>query len=329
MFSMTPRKTELDTEIERLHGLPLGEFTAARNALAKRLRKGGDADAADAANAADYVQALPKPTASAWAVNELFQREPEKMESLLAAGRQARSAQGQTIAGRGAEALRTALREARALVDDLRRRAVDILSEAGRAPGGPLVDRVGTNLQALAFSPAAAEAARRGWLSADLDPPGFEVLAGLQLAAVPERKPTPKAKEGKAAQETKEAKEPKAARKREEREEEARKRDAEKADRERREREEEARRERVKRARAGVQEAESRADFLRRKAEQAGRVAEEASRRAEEAGQAAAEAQERFEEAEAALAQAREELEAADGPKEKPSRPQRKREGSR
>jgi hypothetical protein len=328
---MAPRKTELDTEIERLHGLPLGEFTGARNALAKRLRKAGDADAAD------YVQALPKPTASAWAVNELFQREPERMETLLAAGRQARSAQGQTISGRGTEALRSALREARGLVDDLRRRAVEILSEAGRAPGGPIVDRVGTNLQALAFSPASAEAAQRGWLSADLDPPGFEVLAGLQLAAVPARKPEPRPAAQaapKAKEKAKEKAKPGADAKRAKQEEEARKQDEEKAARERREREEAAQRERVKRARAGVQEAESRADFLRRKAEQAERVAAEASRRAEEAGQAAAEARERFEEADAALTQAREELEAArapskDEPKEKPSRPRGRREGSR
>ena len=59
---MAPRRSKLDTEIQRLYGLPFGEFTAARNQLAKELKKQGDKDASE------EVASLPKPSVSAWAV---------------------------------------------------------------------------------------------------------------------------------------------------------------------------------------------------------------------------------------------------------------------
>lgn len=302
--------TALDTELKILHGLPLGEFTAARNALAKRLRKGGDAQAAD------YVQSLPKPTASAWAVNMLFQRESERMEALLAAGEQARGAQRAAMSGGGADELRKALRAARDLQADLQARGEAILSGVGRAPGRPVTDRLAADLQALAFSPAAAEAIRRGWLSADLDPPGFEVLAGLQLAAVPARpapKPAPAAPPPTAAAkpETKPAPKPELKRDRQAEERQAREAAAKAA----REAAEAERRARVRQAEREVERAESEVDFLRRKAEQAETAAdraeaaaEEAQRRAEEARENAGRAKERQKEAEAGLAQARKAL---------------------
>ena len=47
--------------IDELYGLPLEDFVAQRDALAKRLRADGDRDAAAA------VKKLPKPTRAAWA----------------------------------------------------------------------------------------------------------------------------------------------------------------------------------------------------------------------------------------------------------------------
>src|SRR5688572_8410062 len=67
----------MDDEMRRLYRLPLGEFTAVRNALAKQLQKKGEGDAAN------EVKALPKPSVSAWAVNQLFEREADRMRSLL------------------------------------------------------------------------------------------------------------------------------------------------------------------------------------------------------------------------------------------------------
>ena len=57
-------------EIDQLFALPLDEFTAARNELARRLKQDGDAEAAEG------VRGLAKPTVAAWAVNQLARREP-------------------------------------------------------------------------------------------------------------------------------------------------------------------------------------------------------------------------------------------------------------
>ncbi|HVT58521.1 MAG TPA: hypothetical protein VHR45_08980 [Thermoanaerobaculia bacterium] len=175
---MAAKTSGLDAEIERLYRRPLQEFTAARNELAKRLRKSGRGG--EAAGAA----ALAKPTPSAWAVNLLFERERDKMEALLAAGARARAGQRQALARRGG-GLRESLAESRRLVEELRRLGAGILAEGGHADSRAMIERLGTNLQALAFSPAATAEASRRWLDRDLDPPGFEVLAGLQLASAP------------------------------------------------------------------------------------------------------------------------------------------------
>src|SRR5215203_1884 len=120
---MAPSKTGLNAEIQGLYRGPLEEFIAARNALAARLRKEKRAD--DAAEA----KALPKPTPSAWAVNQLFERRPEKMDALLGAGKRARAAQREAVSGRGAESLRESIRAARSLSDELRWDAAHILAE--------------------------------------------------------------------------------------------------------------------------------------------------------------------------------------------------------
>src|SRR5439155_7398313 len=60
----TPSSRAVDAEVEALYGLPLDEFTRARDALAKeRTRAGDKAAAAD-------VKALRKPSLTAWALNQ-------------------------------------------------------------------------------------------------------------------------------------------------------------------------------------------------------------------------------------------------------------------
>ena len=342
---MASRKSKLDQEIAELYGGPLGEFTAARQALAKRLQKEGRTD--DAAE----VKALPKPSLSAWAVNRLFSREPEAMEELLDAGERARGALRDIFSGAHPEVLREAIQTARDLADDLRRRAAELLAEeTGRLPGQAIVDRIGTNLQSLAFTPAAAAEAARGWLAGDLEPPGFEVLAGLQLAGAgrsrpeprPEARPAPRpappkpekpaAKDTERPHATARRRERLDAKSREKQErEEARLREQREreAEKERREREESRLRERVARAKADHDEIAGRADFLRRKAEQAEKAAEEAQRRADEAREAADQARERSKQADKELARARKELEKirAEQGGQQPRQPKRKRPG--
>jgi hypothetical protein len=313
---MASSKTGLNAEIRDLYRLPPEEFIAARNALSARLRKEKRAD--DAAE----VKGLPKPTPSAWAVNALFEHQGQKMDALLAAGKRARAAQREAVSGRGAESLREAIRLARGLADELRWEAAQILSQHGRAPNRTLVERIAANLQAIAFSPAAAEEASRGWLSRDLDPPGFEVLAGLQVAGSPvvdlasrrpaEKKAKPKEEEERApAPHKKVLPMPRQPSRDEIREkarvaEEERRREA--AEQARKEKEAERQRRRIAVAEEKVERARAEADPLREEAERLESEAAEARRTAEKAEQAAAKARERADRAGERLTEAQEEL---------------------
>ncbi len=306
-------RSALDAEIQDLYAQPLAEFTAARNDLAKRLQKAGDREAAT------EVKSLAKPTASAWAVNRLFQEEKERMAALLAAGAKARDALRHTLAHGEAEALREALQEERALRDDLRRRAGKLLGRAGQA----ILDRVGTNLDALALSPAAAGAAERGWLDVDLDPPGFEVLSGLSVPAAPSDRrglrlvPSPPAKKEAPARKPEPAKAAPA------RDREAEKRAAEEEKRQRqaeaaREREEARLRDELARVEEKAERASAEELSFRREAEraekeaaEAEKAAAEAARRAEAARQAAERASQRAERAARELERAQGHVEAA------------------
>ena len=306
---MATRKTGLDAEIRDLYRGPLDEFTSARNALAARLKKEKRAD--DAAE----VKSLPKPTPSAWGVNLLFDREPEKMKELLAAGKKARTAQREAVSGRGLESLRETIRDARRLADELRWDAAQILTDQGRSPSRAIVDRIAANLQALAFSPSAAEEASRGWLDRDLDPPGFEVLAGLQVAGAPvvnleARRKEREEKKKPAPAPPKPVPVPKKdVREARKEEEERRKREA--AEEARREREAERVRRRVAVAEEKVERARAEADPLREETEQAEKAVAEARRRLEEAERTAARVRERYERAAERLAHAEAGLEEA------------------
>lgn len=296
---MAPRKISPDAEIQHLYRLPAEEFTPVRNELAKRLRKEGRKDAAA------EVQALPKPTPSAWAVNALFERQPQKMEALLGAGKRARAAQREAVSGRGAEALRESIRAARALSDELRWEAGQILAEQGKPPSRIMVERIAANLQALAFSPAASEAASRGWIDRDLEPPGFEVLAGLQVAGAPVVDLAARREAKGKADEEKER--PARAAKQE-----ARRHGgaAEKARRERQEREAERLRKQIEAAEEKLERARAEADSLGGEAKDAEKAAAELRRQAETAERTAEKAREKAEKAAERLARAKEELRA-------------------
>jgi hypothetical protein len=173
---------QLQGELERLYALPPTAFTGARDELAVRLRREGRREAAA------EVKALPRPTASAWAASRLMRLEPARFRALLAAGGQARQAQRQALGGGAASSaaaarLRDALRQARTLIEELRRRGLELLGASGSPASSGTADRLGADLQALAFTAGAESAIARGWLEHDLEPPGFEVLAGLQAAA--------------------------------------------------------------------------------------------------------------------------------------------------
>jgi hypothetical protein len=158
-----------DTQVgDELFGLPPEEFVAARDELARRLRREGHAEAAK------WVKGLRRPSLSAWAVNQLARGQGRGLEGLLAAGERLRAAHQAALAGEGAAELRAAAKAEREAVAGLVRDAMALLGEAGHATTDATRDRVAATLHAAAASPEAADLVRNGRLTADLDPSGFD-----------------------------------------------------------------------------------------------------------------------------------------------------------
>jgi predicted ribosome quality control (RQC) complex YloA/Tae2 family protein len=150
-----------DEELDALYALPLDQFTAARNELAKSRK---DAE----------LRKLPKPSVPAWAVNQLVRREPKLVEELLQHGE---ALQKQTLKG-SVEALRDSQRRERETVRELVSRAEQLLER----PSAQTLERISATLTAGAQSDAGREALRSGRLAEELEPTGFEALAGMAPA---------------------------------------------------------------------------------------------------------------------------------------------------
>jgi hypothetical protein len=130
-----------DDQIDRLYGLPLSEFTAARNALAKEL--GGEQG--------KRVKALRKPSVAAWAHNQAVRGAPDKLREFLSAGEELREAYEALMGGGERKPLEDATRRERAAAGAL-------ADEAQRAAGSDVHDKVIATLRAaLADDEARAE----------------------------------------------------------------------------------------------------------------------------------------------------------------------------
>jgi hypothetical protein len=165
--------TDGNEQIDRLYGLPLDEFTGARDRLAAQLRDEGHRE--DAAR----VKRLRRPGVAAWAINQLVRNHRSEVQELLSVGEEVRQAQGAALAGGGAEAIRVISDRRRRIVDRLRDRANAVLGGAGHAAGRSTLDKVESTLMAATVDENAAEAVRVGRLERELAPPsGFEALAG-------------------------------------------------------------------------------------------------------------------------------------------------------
>jgi hypothetical protein len=174
----TSGRGETLDEIDDLFALPLDEFTPARNALAKRLKQDGDADAAE------QVGGLGKPTVAAWAVNQLARGDPEAVRSLLNVAARLRSAQERSLQGeRVADELRAAQAEEREAIRVLTRGAEQVLRDAERPASGRTLERVASLLRATAVGEPGRTALREGRLSGDVEVSGFDAFAGLEVPA--------------------------------------------------------------------------------------------------------------------------------------------------
>jgi hypothetical protein len=148
-------------EVDELYQKPAGEFTAARNRLAKRLGK----DGAD-------VKKLEKPSAPAWAVNQLYWHERAAYDRLIEASEALRAEHRKHLSGKAAD-IRAAEKTHREAVKDAGDTIRGLLKDAGDAASPATMTAVTETLEAL---PSADPPGR---LVRPLKPQGFEALAGL------------------------------------------------------------------------------------------------------------------------------------------------------
>jgi hypothetical protein len=155
-----------DEKIDQLYQLPLGEFTAARNALAKTLAGAEGA----------RVKALTKPTVVPWTVNQLYWHARKTYDRLADAGRELREAQIAALRGRASDVGRATEAHRTALAIAVR----EALALAARQKVQPSSDQLARMLEALSLAPAGPTP---GQLTELIQPSGFEALTGMTAAA--------------------------------------------------------------------------------------------------------------------------------------------------
>jgi hypothetical protein len=169
---MVDETQEREAAIDHLYALPLDEFTVARDELARRLRREGDADAGA------EVKRLRKPSVAAWALNQVRRHDPGRSDELNEAGRRLREGQEGLLAGGGREPFERAAADERRLVGELAHQAEHELVAAGRPVSAAVQEKVRATLHAVASDPEAREGLATGRLVRDHEASGLGPPAG-------------------------------------------------------------------------------------------------------------------------------------------------------
>jgi hypothetical protein len=175
---MTGPDQASDERVDRLYALPLDEFTAGRNALAKELRKEGDREGAE------VVKALKKPSVEAWMVNQLARQHRDEVARLVELGEE----QPDVLASGDRERLRQAMGDVRGTLTSLANHAERILGGSDRKPTSALLERVTRMLQNAASTDDGRAALREGRFTVEAEPADlpdveFPALAPRRAAA--------------------------------------------------------------------------------------------------------------------------------------------------
>lgn len=155
-----------DDEIDALYQVPPGEFTAARNVLAK---------ARGAAGAA--IKTLEKPALPAWAVNQIYWHDRATFDALIKAAVAMRQAHVQVISGRSADVAAAEQAHAAAVKAALQS-ARKHIERAGEKATPASIDAITETLQALPTEDSP------GRLTKPLKPMGFGALMSLGIPVV-------------------------------------------------------------------------------------------------------------------------------------------------
>ncbi|WP_274564694.1 hypothetical protein [Streptomyces spiramyceticus] len=171
---------DLESITDELYALPPADFTAARNERVVAARKAGDR------KLAGQIQALRRPTLSAWASNLLVHRQPDQVQPLISLGESMRRAH-RDLDG---EQLRELSRRQHALVATLARQARQLAADAGQAVSEDVQREVEATLHAVLADAEAAQEWAAGRLIKPLSPPvGF--TSATTPDSVPHKAPRP------------------------------------------------------------------------------------------------------------------------------------------
>lgn len=163
----------IDVAIDALYRGRIGEFVAAGKLFCEGIAGGDGA----------RVKRLPKPTALAWAINQLYWKQRAVYDRLRRSGEKLRDAQIAVLNGRRAD-VRQATEAHREAVTDAAHTAARLAQEAG---GKVSTDALVRTLGALSLAQETAE--EPGRLAHALQPSGFEALAGISVRAQPAEPP--------------------------------------------------------------------------------------------------------------------------------------------
>ena len=174
---------DVETVVDSLYALAPNEFVGRRNELVKGLRSDKRKDDAD------RVAKLAKPTAAAWALNQIARRRPDLVDALLTKGIQLRQVQDRVLGGQAEAALLlSAAEERRRAIRDV----VGAMSEALDAGEARRPDEWVRTLEAASVDDRLGELLRIGrFTTVVLEGVGFDgLLAGSDprprhLSAVP------------------------------------------------------------------------------------------------------------------------------------------------
>ena len=163
----------------RLYGLPLDEFTAERDALAKRVRADGEREEAA------RIKKLRKPSVPAWAINQAVREDKRAAKALLKAGEGLANAQAAMLSGAASADLRKAMAAHGEAVDRMMAPVGDALGAGASAAN---LDRARETLRAVAGDDELRGEFQAASIVRDSEPVGLGGTAPAVLKPTPARK---------------------------------------------------------------------------------------------------------------------------------------------
>jgi hypothetical protein len=162
-----------------LYARPFTEFTAARGARDKQARAEGDLELSR------QIRLLTKPSAVAWAINQLVRDPDAELDRFLSLGESLRAAQDSL----DREAIRELTTQRRERVSSLAGRAVTVAEKLGHPLSEAATREIERTLEAALADSAAAAAVTSGRLVRSLSSVGFDPVDLSDAVAAPELAP--------------------------------------------------------------------------------------------------------------------------------------------